>query len=192
MRSSLLCSVLFLSSVSLLAGCLAGGDPEPVDGVSQAVVPPPGGCGDGTLVTRTQGFWKNHSCVVKGDATGYSLLPQTLGSSFVLDKPSDVSDYLSTPPTGGNKQIILGHQLLAAKLNDAAFSIGDIEFADWDADGDLETVSELIAIADGLFDAGSDADRTKMATVLDKLNNAGDNEPLWFDPTCKSPPASCD
>jgi hypothetical protein len=190
MRSLLIPSMLVLSSLSLFAGCLAA-SPEPIDGVSQAVVPPPGGCGGDELVTRTQGFWQNHSCVVKGDATGYSLLPVTLGSSFELDKPSDVEAYLDQP-TQGDKQIILGHQLLAAKLNVAAFAIGGFEFADWDADGNLETVDELIAIGDGLFDAGSDADRVKSATVLDKLNNAGTDADLWFDPNCNNPPASCE
>jgi hypothetical protein len=191
MRSMILSSTL-LAFLSIFAGCTLGVSPEPIDRVSQAVVPPPGGgCNDGVLVTRTQGFWQNHSCVVKGDATGYPMVPQALGSSLILDKPADVDDYFDQP-TNGDKQIILGHQLLAAKLNRAAFGIGPIEYADWNADGALETVDELIAIGDILFDAGTDADRVKMATILDKLNNAGNNEPLWFDPNCDDPPATCD
>jgi hypothetical protein len=108
----------------------------------------------------------------------------------VLDKAADVADYLGTPPMG-DTQIILGHQLLAAKLNVAAFAIGDIEFADWDADGTNETVHQLLAIADVLFDSGTDVDQTTIATILDKLNNGGDDADLWFDPKCKSV-ASCE
>ena len=188
MRSVFLPSLLMLS-LPVFAGCVATEDREPIKDISQQVVPPPTPCFNG-LVTRTQGFWKNHSCVVKGEATGYSLLPITLGASFLLDKPEDVEEYLGTPP-GGDKQIILGHQLLAAKLNVAAFGIGEIEFADWDGDGTNETVSELLVIADVLFDSGSAADQAKMSTVLDKLNNEGHDEDLWFDPKCKSV-ASCE
>jgi hypothetical protein len=190
MRNLILPSV-FVAALSLIAGCSVGAVPEPISDLSQAVVPPTS-CGGDDLVTRTQGFWKNHECVVKGEATGYSLVPVTLGSSFTLDKPADVAAYLGTPPVGGDAQLILGHQLLAAKLNVAAFDISGFDFADWDGDGALETVGELIATADGLFDSGSSADRVKMATVLDKLNNEGDAGDLWFDPTCNNPPpASC-
>lgn len=188
MRSVFLSSILLLA-IPVVAGCVAAEDRELTDQVSQEVVPPPTPCVDG-LVTRTQGFWKNHSCVVKGEATGYSLLPITLGAGFLLDKPADVEDYLDTPPMG-DKQIILGHQLLAAKLNVAAFGIGEIEFADWDDDGTNETVNELLVIADVLFDSGTAAEQQKMATVLDKLNNEGHDEDLWFDPNCNSV-ATCD
>jgi hypothetical protein len=181
---------IFLVSIAALAGCATQVDPDRIGQARHGVVPPPPECSDG-LVTRTQGFWQNHSCVVKGDATGYALVPQALGASLVLDKPAEVEAYFDTP-TQGDKQIILGHQLLAAKLNRAAFGIGSIEFADWDADGDLETVDELIALGDILFDNGTSADRVKMATILDKLNNEGDNEPLWFDPNCNSPPETCE
>jgi hypothetical protein len=188
MRPLTFASLLLLSSLPLLTGCAVA--TEPVDSVGQAVVPPPG-CGGDTLVTRTQGFWENHSCVVKGEATGYPLVPVGLGAMVTFEKASEVEAYFQLP-TQGNKQIILGHQLLAAKLNVAAFSIGDFEFADYDADGNLETVDELISIGDGLFDAGGDADRVKAATVLDKLNNAGNNEDLWFSPTCSGAPPSCE
>jgi hypothetical protein len=188
MRNLLLPSVL-LAALSVLIGCSVEVDSERVNDLAQPVVPPTD-CDD-DLVTRTQGFWKNHACVLKGDATGYALVPVTLGSSVTMDKPADVMSYLRTPPAGGNEQIILGHQLLAAKLNVAAFDIGSFEFADWGADGALETVDELIAIADGLFDSGSGADRVKMATILDKLNNEGDSADLWFDPTCSRPAVSC-
>jgi hypothetical protein len=188
MRTLFLTSLLCFA-MPMVAGC-ALSTPEPTDDTAHAVGTPPPVCSDG-LVTRTQGFWKNHTCVLKGEATGFSLVPQTLGSTLVLDKPADVEAYFNLHPQG-DKQIIMGHQLLAAKLNVAAFDIGDIAFADWDADGTLETVNELIAIGDALFDSGSAADRVKAATIFDKLNNDGHNEDLWFDPTCHDAPADCD
>lgn len=182
MRSLL--SILLLVPVVALTGCLVTADPEPTGEHSQGVIPERPICTDG-LVTRTQGFWKNHACVVKGEATGFPLVPVALGATFLLDKPGDVEAYLDTQPQG-DKQIILGHQLLAAKLNRAIFAIGSFEFADWDADGNLETVDELIAIGDAKFDAGTSAERVMIATILDKLNNEGHSEPLWFSPTCNS------
>jgi len=184
----ILSSILAVVSVVALAGCVVDAEPESVDEASQSVVKPCGG--DGGLVTRTQGFWANHTCVLKGDATGYSLVPISLGTGS-LDKAAAVENYLKTPPKG-DAQIIMGHQLVAAKLNVNAFDIGNIPFADFDGDGALETVADLISIADGLYVSGSSADRIKMGTVLDKLNNAGDAEPTWFDPTCKSNVVSCE
>jgi hypothetical protein len=184
----ILTSVILAMSLSAVTGCMTAVD-EPTDETSQSVVQ----CDD--LVTRTQGFWANHSCVIKGEATGVSLLPVSIGASVRLEKPAQVDAYLGTPPKG-NKLLVMGHQLVAAKLNVAAFHIGAIKFADWNGDGSLESVSELISIADGLYNAGSDADRVKMATILDKLNNAGDAAALYFDPTCKSapvaPPPACE
>jgi hypothetical protein len=43
-----------------------------------------------------------------------------------------------------------------------------------------------------LADNGTSADRVKSATILDKLNNAGHSEPLWFDPNCNGPPEACE
>ncbi|MRG96248.1 hypothetical protein [Polyangium spumosum] len=184
-------SVIVAMSFTMVAGCVTSIE-EPTDEASQGVVQ----CEDNPpLVTRTQGFWQNHSCVVKGDATGVPLVPIALGASVSLDKPSAVYAYLDAP-TQGNKQLILGHQLVASKLNAKAFGIGNVEFADYNADGVLETVNQLLDIADGLYDAGSSTDRVKMATILDKLNNTGTEEELYFDPTCKSapvlPPPACE
>lgn len=189
MRYFITSVILAMSSVAL-SGCMTDTE-EPVAEGSQATTE----CQDGApIVTRTQGFWQNHQCVVKGEATGTSLVPVTLGSSIDLNKAQSVYDYFNQP-TKGNKQLILGHQLLAAKLNVGAFSIGGVPFADYNGDGVLETVGQLTDIADALMDSGSDADRVKMATILDKLNNAGDSEPLYFDPTCKgaavAPPPQC-
>lgn len=154
------------------------GDPptEPPD--------PPGECDDPPpLLTRTQGFWKNHACVIDGDVGGLSLLPVSLGATMTFDSSLEVQAYLKTPPKG-DAQIILGHQLLAAKLNAKAFGIGNYVFADVDADGDLETVDELLALGDVAFDEGDDERRLVLGAVLDELNNAGDGESLPFNPAC--------
>jgi hypothetical protein len=182
---TILISVIAAMSLTAAVGCVTV-DTESIDEASQSVVEP---CDPGDLVTRTQGFWQNHSCVVKGDATGVSLVPLRVGANTLLEKPAEVYAYLDTP-TKGDKQVILGHQLVASKLNEKAFQIGNIDFADWDGDGQKETVHELLAIADDLYDSGSDADRVKIATILDKLNNAGNDQPLYFDPKCKSAPVS--
>ena len=184
-------SVILAMSLTAIGGCATSVD-EPLDEAAQRVVE----CDENApVVTRTQGFWQYHSCVVKGDATGVPLVPLALGSAKKLDKPQAVYDYLNTS-TGGDKQTILGHQLVASKLNAAAFGIGGVKFADWDADGNLESVNQLLDIADALYDSASDADRGKMATILDKLNNTGNEEELYFDPTCNSapvaPPPDCE
>jgi hypothetical protein len=199
-------ALLFASALAFVAGCgptvvidyLAGVtfavEPVPeacmpaLQAASETIpsTPPPEeeeGC-DVPLVTRTQGFWKNHPCVVDGEVGGRVLVPVALGSGVVFGSAAEVSGYLETPPKGGNGQIILGHQLLAAKLNVAAFDIGRYVFADVDGDGALETVDELIALGDEAFDRGSDYDRKRLGAVLDRLNNEGDAASLTFEPAC--------
>ncbi|MDI3285637.1 hypothetical protein [Polyangium sp. 15x6] len=148
--------------------------PDPTD--------PPDEC-DVPLLTRTQGFWKNHTCVIDGVVGGLSLLPVSLGATVTFDSSAEVQAYFQTPPKG-DPQIILGHQLLAAKFNAKAFGIGNYVFADVDADGDLETVDELLALGDVAFDEGDDERRLVLGAVLDELNNAGDGESLPFNPAC--------
>jgi hypothetical protein len=198
-------SLLLASALALLAGCEPTVQIDYVAGVTFAVkavpracvpgletatetvptTPPPedDGC-DVPLVTRTQGFWKNHPCVVDGEVGGAVLVPVALGASLTFGSAAEVSAHLETPPKGGNGQIILGHQLLAAKLNVAAFDIGRYVFADVDGDGALETVDDLIALGDEAFDSGTDYDRKRLGGVLDRLNNAGDEASLTFDPAC--------
>ncbi|MDI1444095.1 hypothetical protein [Polyangium sp. 6x1] len=149
-------------------------DPPPTDPPDECNVP---------LLTRTQGFWKNHTCVIDGVVGGLSLLPVSLGATTTFDSSLEVQAYFKTPPKG-NAQIILGHQLLAAKLNAKAFGIGNYIFADVDADGDLETVDEILALGDVAFDAGDDERRLVLGAVLDELNNAGDGASLPFEPAC--------
>lgn len=182
-------AALFIAALPLVAGCAVDSQDDGVGTTESAIKPPPGG-GCTALVTRTRGFWANHTCVLKGDATGYALVPVTIGASTTFDKPADVEAYLGQPAKG-DKQLILGAQLLAAKLNVAAFGIGTKTFVDFDGDGKVDTVNALIAAADKAYDSGSDAERNKLAGILDKLNNAGDAEPLWFSPTCKAPPTTC-
>ncbi len=143
------------------------------------------------IVTRTKGFWKNHTCVIDGDATGDALVPVTLGSSDTYYRSRGVANYLRTPPRGDD-QIILGHTLMTAKLNVSAFAIGDWEWDDWDGDGIDETVSELIEIADDLYDSGSAADRVAMGEVLQTLNEGGSDLDLWFDANCRDAAEYCD
>jgi hypothetical protein len=154
-----------------------------------------GGAGGGpiepTPTTRTQGFWKNHDCVLRGEAMNVPLLPVALGSNEPFTTDSDVMAYFNQAPMS-DAQKILGHQLLAAKLNVAAFSLCNIRVADWDDDGELETASELVAEADELFDNGSYDDRITMADALDDFNNSGDDQELWFDPTCDYMTEVCD
>jgi len=198
-------ALLFASALALLAGCEPEVRIDYLAGVTFALAPVPKACVPGLeiatetvpttpppedegcdvpLVTRTQGFWKNHPCVVDGEVGGAVLVPVTLGSGLAFGSAAEVSAYLETPPKGGNGQIILGHQLLAAKLNVAAFDIGRYVFADVDGDGALETVDDLIALGDEAFDGGSDYDQKRLGAVLDRLNNAGDEAPLTFEPSC--------
>ncbi len=139
---------------------------------------------DEPLLTRTQGFWKNHPCVLDGDVGGQVLVPVSLGADLTFVSSFEAQQYFQTPPKGGNAQIILGHQLLAAKFNVKAFGIGGYVFADVDGDGVLETVDELITRGDAAFDGGSERYRLTMGAVLDRLNNAGDAALLAFDPAC--------
>ncbi|UQA58367.1 hypothetical protein [Polyangium aurulentum] len=198
-------ALLFASALALFAACEPTVQIDYLEGVTFALEPTPRACVPGLqaatetvpstpppedegcdvpLVTRTQGFWKNHPCVVDGEVGGVVLVPVTLGAGLTFGSAAEVSAYLETPSKGGNGQIILGHQLLAAKLDVAAFDIGRYVFADVDGDGALETVDELIALGDEAFDSGSDYDQKRLGAVLDHLNNAGDAASLTFDPAC--------
>jgi len=156
--------------------------PDPTD-PTEPTDPPDEGC-DEPLLTRTQGFWKNHPCVIDGVVGGQVLVPISLGAETTFVTSLEVQAYFQTPPKGGNARIILGHQLLAAKFNAKAFGIGDYVFADVDGDGVMETVDELITLGDEAFDSGSERRRLTMGAVLDRLNNAGDAALLSFDPAC--------
>ncbi len=106
------------------------------------------GCDTCELFTsRNMGFWKVHACVIDGSATDYALLPQTLGTSKTFTTGAAAIAYMNAS-AGGSQQVILGRQLLAAKLNRAAFNLGPLTFEDVTADGNVETVDEIIALAD--------------------------------------------
>lgn len=180
----LISSLLVVMSASVM-GCMAETE-EPTGEAELATTTCPE---DVPVVTRTQGFWQNHSCVIAGAATGRALVPFGIGESVSFSKAQSVTAYLDNP-VHGKKQLILGHQLVASKLNVAAFGIGGVKYADWNGDGALESVNQLLDIADSLYETGSAADQVKMATILDKLNNSGDAQALYFDPTCKSAPVA--
>lgn len=179
----------FFALVLFVSSCVVAPSDEKISSVALDIKPPSGGSCN-SFVTRTRGFWANHTCVLKGDATGYPLTPVTIGASTTFQKPSDVEVYLGQPAKG-NKQLILGAQLLAAKLNVAAFGIGTKTYVDFDGDGKVDTVNSLLSAADVAFDNGTDAERVFFGGILDKMNNAGDHEALWFSPTCSEAPGVC-
>jgi hypothetical protein len=72
-------------------------------------------CGSGC--TLTQGYWKTHSEFGPApyDDT-WSMLPNGASTTFFLSG-KNYYQVLWTPPAGGNVYYILGHQYIAAKLN---------------------------------------------------------------------------
>lgn len=84
--------------------------PSPSPNPSTSPSPTPSGC------TRTQGFWGSSPA---GQALLVALV-NTIGGSLSLGTvaytPAQLDDILDEP-TGGNAILILGHQLIAAKLN---------------------------------------------------------------------------
>jgi hypothetical protein len=68
---------------------------------------PPFGC------TRTQGYWGSSP---QGQALVPVLVPGTMNLGMVNYTASELAMILDVP-AGGNALLILGHQLIAAKLN---------------------------------------------------------------------------
>lgn len=72
--------------------------------------PPPTGC------TRTQGYWKNHGPVTKGNQSNeWDVTSMMLGSVLYTDL--ELLAIFNTQPKKGNGLVSLAHQLIAAKLN---------------------------------------------------------------------------
>jgi uncharacterized repeat protein (TIGR01451 family) len=142
------------------------------------------------FTTRGKGFWKTNTCLMDGDATGQTLLPITIGSSTTFYTSAEVAGYINTPPLG-NKRIVLGHQLLTAKLNAKTFTLNDLLYDDVDGDGSLDTVAEILALGDYYYESGTNPQRASFATVLEEMNQAGINNGLFFDTTCQDDPEIC-
>lgn len=134
--------------------------------------------------TRGLHWWRGHECVISGEATGYALYPITIGGGAVTLADADaVIDFLFAPSTGDQRALSLG--IVVAKLNIAAFGIGDTPFADYDGDGDLETVQEIVDAAERVWTEGtSDSEYLSMITLLSRMNGQGLDTPAWFDEEC--------
>lgn len=148
------------------------------------------GCGTcDWMVTRGRAFWTANTCVLTGGGTGVSLLPVTSGGT-TYTTASQVTSYLNTP-AGTNALIKLGQQLLVARFNVAVFEIGDVAYHDWNGDGTVETVDQLVTTAAALYTSGTNTQRNSMATLLQGLNADGESFGLWFDRTCVASPEIC-
>lgn len=145
-------------------------------------------CAEG--MSRPKAFWAGASCVLDGDA-GFALLPITLGASETYSTASSVTTLLAAA-TGTNAKNRLRHQLLTAKLNIRAFSSGGLPALDWNGDGTVETMQQLVDLADLYFDTGPDWRRTNMATALRTANELWQAWPIWFQPDCSGWEEVCD
>lgn len=137
------------------------------------------------FVTRLPDDWVDMDCVMDGDATGFSPFPITLGASERYSSSAAVVAALSVDP-GGDSHLKLRRHLLAMRLNAAFFGTEDFEVVDWDGDGTLETVGELLDLADAQYDTGADWLQNAWASQLREMNNLGTDLDLWFDETCAS------
>jgi len=134
-----------------------------------------------TLVTRTKGFWhnKNGECYLQGSAH-VVLLPVTIGAgcdgemTFGVGDIDALQDFL-TANQGVTDRAQLKQQLLATIFNIRTWQIGALEFENVDADDALETIAEIADLGEYYFCHGSDEDATRIAGVLDRINNAGDS-----------------
>lgn len=142
------------------------------------------------LVTRARSWWLTHDCVVRGDAMDVPLLPVHVGST-TLSSSASVRSFLARP-YGGDLNVVLGQLLVVGRLNAAAFNIGRLPWVDWDADGALDTVDDVLAVADGWYDAGGTPRVVDMVRTLASLADAGAALPAWFDEACATPPETCE
>jgi hypothetical protein len=178
----------------VLAGCgtrPAETEAGPTSLAGEANGKGPAGDACDTLVTREHAWWGNNVCVLAGSATGAPLLPITVGTT-TYSEVGAVSRYLRRDFGDTAVQRELSQEVLTAKLNMAVFDIAEVPYLDTDGDGDLETVSEIVGIADTLVAAGNPARRTTYRDTLSALNASGLVYPLWFDATCATDPEYCD
>lgn len=144
----------------------------------------------GEFMGRPKGFWASATCVVDGDI-GFELLPITLGASETYSSAAEVTTLLAAA-TGTNSRNRLRHQLLTAKLNLGAFNSGDYSAIDWNGDGTVETMQQLITLADTIFDSGPDWRRNTMTTALRNANELRQIWPIWFQADCSGWNEVCD
>lgn len=142
------------------------------------------------FMSRPKSFWQGSSCVIDGDI-GFDPLPITLGASETYTTTAEVTAALGTA-AGGDAKAKLRLQLLTAKLNLAAFNNGDFEGADWNGDGTVETVQQLVTQADLLFDGGLFWQQNRMTNALKAVNEAGGADPIWFTSDCSGTAEVCD
>jgi len=130
-----------------------------------AVAYAPGGesetddCGEGC--TRTQGYWKNHSAYA---GNPNQQIPWPLSEDSLLCDET-WHDILHDNPNGGDAWIILAHQWIAARLNEA--SGASIE----DLNGDLDDAGSLLADNCGGIPADLREGAIDLARRLDDFNN---------------------
>ncbi len=142
------------------------------------------------FMARSKSFWATTTCVLDGDV-GFDPLPITLGTTETYSTTSEVTAVIGAA-AGGDAKNKLRHQLITAKLNLAAFNNGAFEGYDWNGDGTVETVQELIDQADILFETGYFWQQNKMTTALKAVNEAGGAAPIWFEADCSGSPEVCD
>ena len=149
------------------------------------------GCGQCDLiVTRTRANWAGMAnCVFTGGATGETLLPVVRGTTS-LNTAMQVKNALSSSATSTTAR--LGREIVAGRLNEAAFYLTDLPYDDRDSDGENETVGEVLDLANTAYLSGTAAQKNQYLTLLQTLNSDGTTFPLWFDESCGPDPEACD
>lgn len=152
------------------------------------------GCGQCDLiVTRSRATWGSTAempaCVINGGATGESLLPVVLGTTSLTTSMQVRAALTASASTTRSR---LGRQIVAGRLNEAAFFLTDLPYDDRDGDGENETVGEILDLANTAYSSGTMAERTTYLNLLTTLNQDGEDFPLWFDPTCTDDAEACD
>jgi hypothetical protein len=141
------------------------------------------------IVTRSRVSWSTMAnCVFTGGATGDSLLPITQGTRS-LNNATQVRNALTATANNNTKR--LGREIVAGRLNEAAFFLTDLPYDDVDADGDNETVGEILDLANTAYLSGTAGSKTAYLNLLTTLNSDGETFPLWFDATCADDPEIC-
>jgi hypothetical protein len=85
----------------------------------------------------------------------------------------------------------LGREIVAGRLNEKAFFLTDLPYDDRDADGENETVGEILDLANTAYSSGTMAQKMQYLTLLTTLNSDGAGFGLWFDTTCGDDPEVC-